>query len=58
MEHYNVVTNMTLYQRSIDTFCGGELSSWYTDALNQDADGGDLSTTQHIPHEVFNVVQI
>ena len=49
---------MSLYQQSIDTFCGGEESRWYTDVLNQDADGGDLTTTQHIPHKVFNVIQI
>jgi len=58
MEHYNVVINMSLSQQSIDTFCGGELSRWYTDVLNQDADGGDLTTTKHIPHKVFNVIQI
>ena len=58
MKHYNVVVNMSLYEQSIDTFCGGEESRWYTDVLNQDADGGDLTTTQHIPHKVFSVIQI
>jgi len=48
MDHYNVVINMSLTQQSIDTFCGGEQSRWYTDNLNQDTDGGDLSTTKHI----------
>ena len=58
MKHYNVVTNMSLSQQSIDTFCGGWMSLWYTDVLNQDADGGDLSTTQHMPHKLFYAIQI